>query len=155
MFGKNFCFFILGVFIQYVWFDGMELYDDDVVEKMFEGDFLIQFGQLKFFIKNNIVSSYLFEFGVVYEYNYFVKVLEELVFNVLIYNDYMVNVLIKIYQFMDWIEIINNGGLYGNVWNDFFNNNDYWNLVLFGVVKILGFVNWFGVGIQWVKKVLE
>ncbi|KGE85702.1 MAG: ATP-binding protein [Phaeodactylibacter xiamenensis] len=155
MFGKNPRFFIPGASIQYVRFDGTELYDDDVAEKTFEGDFLTQFGQLKSFINNNIVSSHLPELGVAYEYNYPAKALEELVFNALIHNDYTVNAPIKIYQFTNRIEITNNGGLYGNARNDFPNNNDYRNPVLSGAAKILGFVNRFGVGIQRAKKALE
>lgn len=154
MFGKNPRFFIPGASIQYVKFDGTELYDDDIAEKMFDGDFLTQLGQLKSFIKTNIVTSHLPELGVAYEYNYPAKALEELVFNALIHNDYTVNAPIKIYEFSDRIEIINNGGLYGNARNDFPNNNDYRNPVLSGAAKILGYVNRFGVGIQRAKKAL-
>ena len=154
MFGKNPRFFIPGASIQYVKFDGTELYDDDIAEKTFEGDFLTQLGQLKNFIKTNIVTSHLPELGVAYEYNYPAKALEELVFNALIHNDYTVNAPIKIYEFSDRIEITNNGGLYGNARNDFPNNNDYRNPVLSGAAKILGFVNRFGVGILRAKKKL-
>lgn len=96
MFGKNPRFFIPGASIQYVKFDGTELHDDDIAEKTFEGDFLTQLGQLKSFIKTNIVISHLPELGMAYEYNYPAKALEELVFNALIHNDYTVNAPIKI-----------------------------------------------------------
>ena len=155
MFGKNPRFFIPGASIQYVKFDGKELEDDDVAEKTFEGDFLTQLGQLKSFLKTNIISSHLPELGMAYEYNYPAKALEELVYNALIHNDYTVNAPIKIYEFIDRIEITNNGGLYGNARNDFPNNNDYRNPVLSGAAKILGFVNRFGVGIQRARKALE
>jgi len=155
MFGKNPRFFIPGASIQYVKFDGKELEDDDIAEKTFEGDFLTQLGQLKSFIKTNIISSHLPELGMAYEYNYPAKALEELVYNALIHNDYTVNAPIKIYEFSDRIEITNNGGLYGNARNDFPTNNDYRNPVLSGAAKILGFVNRFGVGIQRAKKALE
>lgn len=155
MFGNNPRFFISGASIQYVRFDGTQLYDDDVAEQTFEGDFLTQFRQLKNFIGTNIVSGHLPELGAAYEYNYPAKALEELVFNALIHNDYTVNAPIKIYEFADRIEITNNGGLYGNARNDFPNNNDYRNPVLSGAAKILGFVNRFGVGIQRAKKALQ
>jgi ATP-dependent DNA helicase RecG len=155
MFGKNPRFFIPGATIQYVKFDGTELYDDDIAEKTFEGDFLTQLGQLKLFIRTNIVTSHLPELGMSYEYNYPAKALEELIFNALIHNDYTVNAPIKIYEFSDRIEITNNGGLYGNARNDFPNNTDYRNPVISGAAKILGFVNRFGVGILRAKKALE
>lgn len=155
MFGKNPRFFIPGASIQYVKFDGKELHHDDISEKTFEGDFLTQFGQLKTFIKTNIVTSHLPELGMAYEYNYPAKALEELVFNALIHNDYTVNAPIKIYEFLDRIEITNNGGLYGNSRNDFPYNNDYRNPVLSGAAKILGFVNRFGVGIQRAMNALK
>lgn len=155
MFGKNPRFFIPGASIQYVKFDGEELHHDDIAEKTFEGDFLTQLGQLKAFIKTNIVTSHLPELGVAYEYNYPTKALEELIFNALIHNDYTINAPIKIYEFSDRIEIISNGGLYGNSRNDFPNNNDYRNPVLSGAAKILGFVNRFGVGIQRAKQALK
>ena len=95
-------------------FDGKELEDDDIAEKHLRGISLPQLGQLKSFIKTNIISSHLPELGMAYEYNYPAKALEELVYNALIHNDYTVNAPIKIYEFSDRIEITNNGGLYGN-----------------------------------------
>lgn len=155
LFGKNPRFFIPGALIQYVKFNGTELTDEDIAEKTFEGDFLTQLGQIKNFIKTNIVTGHLPELGVAYEYDYPVKALEELVYNALIHNDYTVNAPIKIYQFSDRIEITNNGSLYGNARKDFPNNNDYRNPIISGAAKILGFVNRFGVGIQRAKKALQ
>lgn len=154
MFGTNPRFFMPGAYIQYVKYDGLELYDDDIVEKTFQGDFLTQFAQLKSFILTNIVKSHLPELGQNYEYDYPAKALEELVFNAVIHNDYSVNAPIKFYEFKDRVEITNNGGLYGNSRNDFPNNNDYRNPVLATAAKLLGFVNRFGVGIQRAKRFL-
>lgn len=155
MFGNNPSFFIPGASIQYVKYDGTELYDDDVAEKTFSGDLLTQLGQLKEFIKINIVQSHLPELGGGYEYNYPATALEELVYNAVIHNDYTVHAPIKVYEFTDRIEITNNGGLYGNARNDFPNNNDYRNPVLSGAAKTLGFVNRFGVGVRRAMKALE
>lgn len=155
MFGNNPKFFIPGASVQYVKYKGTELYDDDIAEKVFEGDLLTQLGQLKDFIKLNIVRTHLPELGRGYESNYPAKALEELIFNAIIHNDYTVNAPIKVYEFSNRIEITNNGGLYGNARNDFPNNNDYRNPVLSSAAKVLGFVNRFGVGIQRAKKALE
>lgn len=155
MFGNNPKFFIPGASIQYVKYDGTELYDNDIAEKIFEGDFLTQLTQLKEFIKINIVVSHLPELGGSYKHNYPAKALEELIFNAVIHNDYTIHAPIKIYEFTDRIEITNNGGLYGNAQNDFPNNNDYRNPVLSGAAKILGFVNRFGVGIRRAMHALE
>ena len=155
LFGINPRFFIPGAYIQYVKYDGEELFDDDIAEKTFEGDFFTQLTQLKSFLQTNIIRSYLPELGQNYEFNYPRKALEELLFNAVIHNDYSVNAPIKFYEFADRIEITNNGGLYGNAKNDFPYNNDYRNPVLATAAKVLGFVNRFGVGIQRAKKELE
>jgi len=155
MFGNNPKFFIAGASIQYVKYNGTELYDDDIAEKTFDLDFLTQLGQLQDFIKINIVKSYLPDLGKSYEYNYPAKALEELLFNAVIHNDYTVNAPIKVYEFTNRIEITNNGGLYGNARNDFPNNNDYRNPILSGAAKVLGFVNRFGVGVMRAKKALQ
>lgn len=155
MFGSNPKFFIPGASVQYVKYDGTELYDDDIAEKTFEGDLLTQFVQLKNFIKTNIVKSHLPELGGSYLFNYPTKALEELIFNAVIHNDYTINAPIKIYEFVDRIEITNNGELYGNARNNFPDNNDYRNPVLSGAAKVLGYVNRFGVGIARAKHELE
>ncbi len=155
MFGVNPLFYIPGAYIQYVKFDGKELSDNDVVEKQFSGDYVTQFAQLKSFIETNVVEKHLPELGSAYEYNYPQKALEELIYNAVIHNDYSVNAPIKFYEFTDRIEIINNGGLYGNARNNFPNNNDYRNPILAGAAKVLGYVNRFGVGIQRAKRALH
>jgi len=155
MFGTNPRFFMPGAYIQYVKYNGTELYDDDIAEHAFQGDFLTQFSQLKSFIHTNIVKSNLPELGQSYEYSYPQNALEELIFNAVIHNDYSINAPIKFYEFTDRIEIINNGGLFGNAKNDFPLNNDYRNPVLASAAKVLGFVNRFGVGIQRAKRALE
>ena len=155
MFGTNPRFFLPGAYVQYVKYDGKELFDDDIAEKTFDGDFLTQLTQIKSFIQTNILKSYLPELGGDYVFNYPKKALEELIFNAVIHNDYTVNAPVKVYEFEDRIEISNNGGLYGNAKNDFPYNNDYRNPVLAGAAKVLGFVNRFGVGIMRAKKELE
>lgn len=148
MFGTNPRFFMPGAYVQYVKYDGTELFHDDILEKTFEGDFLTQFSQLQSFIRTNIVKSHLPALGDAYVYNYPRRALEELVFNAVIHNDYTVNAPIKFYEFTDRIEITNHGGLYGNARHNFPNNNDYRNPVLASAAKVLGFVNRFGVGIR-------
>ncbi len=154
MFGSNPKHLIPGASIQYVKYDGTELYDKDTAEKSFEGDLLTQLGLLKTFI-NTVVCIPLPELGGNYEIRYPAKALEELVFNAVVHNDYTVHAPIKFYEFSDRIEITNNGELYGNARNDFPNNNDYRNPVLSGAAKILGFVNRFGVGIRRAMRELE
>lgn len=140
--------FIPGAAVQYVKFDGHEVYNNDVAEKLFDQNMLKQLDYLRDFIKLNIVKSYLPELGSAYEYNYPAKALEELIFNAIIHNDYTVNAPIKIYEFQDRIEIINNGGLYGNATQNFPYNTDYRNPIIASAAKVLGFVNRFGVGVQ-------
>ena len=64
------------------------------------------------------------------------------------HRNYESNSPIKLYEFSDRIEIQNSGGLYGeaNIRN-FPRVNDYRNPVLAEVIKNLGYVNRFNVGI--------
>jgi ATP-dependent DNA helicase RecG len=129
-------------------FNGLDVFADDVVEKLFGQNMLKQLEYIRDFIKLNIVKSYLPELGSAYEYNYPAKALEELIYNAIIHNDYTVNAPIKIYEFQDRIEITNNGGLYGNATQNFPYNTDYRNPIIASAAKVLGFVNRFGVGVQ-------
>lgn len=65
------------------------------------------------------------------------------------HRNYESNAPIYIYEFTNRIEIVNPGGLYGDVnANNFPNASDYRNVVIAESMKRLGYVNRFNYGIR-------
>jgi len=82
--------------------------------------------------------------------------LRELAMNAIIHRNYESNAPIYVYEFTDRIEIINPGGLFGEVTpQNFPNASDYRNVVLAEALKILGYVNRFNYGVKRAKMELE
>jgi ATP-dependent DNA helicase RecG len=94
--------------------------------------------------------------GEEYQFNYPASALQELLHNAVIHRDYQSNAPIKFYEFIDRIEIINPGGLFGDARPENFpNKNDYRNPVLAEAAKNLGYINSFNVGVKRAKAALE
>ena len=73
--------------------------------------------------------------------------------NAVIHRDYGRSSPIRINRFVDRIEVISPGGLYGELSPaDFENDTAYRNPVLAEAAKVLGFVNRFGRGIALVRE---
>jgi ATP-dependent DNA helicase RecG len=69
--------------------------------------------------------------------------------NAIMHRNYESNSPIYIYEFSNRIEILNPGGLYGDVnANNFPNASDYRNVVIAESLKTLGFVNRFNYGVK-------
>jgi ATP-dependent DNA helicase RecG len=69
--------------------------------------------------------------------------------NAIMHRNYESNSPIYIYEFSNRIEILNPGGLYGDVnAQNFPNASDYRNVVIAEAMKILGFVNRFNYGVK-------
>ena len=82
-------------------------------------------------------------------YNYPLWAMREFVMNAIMHRDYESNAPIYIYEFEDRIELINSGGLFGDVRPENFPNaSDYRNPVLAEIMKNLGYVNRFNFGIR-------
>jgi ATP-dependent DNA helicase RecG len=87
--------------------------------------------------------------------NYPYWALRELIMNAIMHRNYESNSPIYIYEFSDRLEIINPGGLYGDVNKQNFPfASDYRNVVLAEAMKRLGYVNRFNYGIQRAKDEL-
>jgi len=158
MFGKNPRFFIPGNYIQYVRFNGTEMTDEVAFSKEFSGDLFTVLRALDDFIKYQIIKEKLEQISTLREknvLNYPHWAIRELLLNSIIHRDYQSSSPIKFYEFSDRIEIINPGGLYGNARPENFPfMNDYRNPELASIVKNLGYVNKFNIGIQTAKKLL-
>ncbi len=151
LFGTNTLFQLPGAYIQYIKFEGTDMISNVEFEKQFSGAYVTELKVLDDFIKNNIikerpVKGNSFQERQIRNYPYWS--LRELVMNAVMHRSYESNSPIYIYEFSDRIEIINPGGLYGDVTVDNFPNaSDYRNVVIAESMKRLGYVNRFNYGI--------
>ncbi len=159
LFGLNPEFYLPGAYIQYVKFDGEQMTDDVSFEKKFSGALATELSALDDFIKSNILKSKPKRVGSLQEQtiaNYPYWALRELVMNAIMHRSYESNSPIYVYEFSNRIEIINPGGLFGEVTvQNFPNASDYRNVVVAEALKILGFVNRFNYGVKRAKMELE
>ncbi len=158
IFGLDPTFFLPGAYIQYVKFDGVDLASQPK-EKVFKGALITQLRLLDEFIKYNILEEAPIRISVLQEKtisNYPFWAIRELVMNAVMHRSYESNAPILIRHFSDRIEIINSGGLYGEVRPDNFPDaSDYRNPVLAEAMKVMGFVNKFNYGIRQAQRLLQ
>lgn len=158
LFGLNPEFYLPGAYIQYIKFSGEEMMSDVEFEKKFSGALMTELRLLDDFIKGNIVKERpvkkdSFQEDTVRNYPYWA--LRELVMNAVMHRSYESNAPIYIYEFVNRIEIINSGGLFGEATpQNFPNASDYRNVVLAEAMKVLGFVNRFNYGVKRSKEEL-
>lgn len=159
LFGLNPEFYLPGAYIQYVKFDGEQMTDDVSYEKKFSGALATELSLLDSFIKSNILKSKPERVDSLQEHtidNYPYWALRELIMNAIMHRNYESNSPIYIYEFSNRIEIINPGGLFGEVTpQNFPNASDYRNVVMAEALKILGYVNRFNYGVKRAKMELE
>jgi ATP-dependent DNA helicase RecG len=152
LFGSNPLFHIPGAFIQYIKFDSTDITSNVEFEKVFSGALISELSVLDDFIKNNIIKERPkrlenFQEKVLKNYSYWA--LREFVMNSIMHRSYESNSPIYIYEFTDRIEIINPGGLFGDVNpQNFPNASDYRNVVIAEAMKRLGYVNRFNYGVK-------
>jgi ATP-dependent DNA helicase RecG len=152
VFGLNPLFYLPGAYVQYVRFTGDSMTSEVANEKQFSGSLIDVLKELEDFLKNNILIEKPVPINGLQEQmvrNYPLWALRELMMNAVMHRDYQSNAPIYLYEFADRIEIINSGGLYGDARPDNFPNvSDYRNPVIAEVMKTLGYVNRFNIGIR-------
>lgn len=152
MFGLNPLFFLPGAYIQYIKFKGDQVTDGVEFEKQFSGALISELKNIDDFIKNNIIKEKAIRtdsFQEVLIKNYSYWALRKLTMNAIMHRNYDSNAPIYIYEFASRIEIINSGGLYGDVTpNNFPYASDYRNVAIAEAMKLLGYVNRFNYGVQ-------
>lgn len=152
LFGTNPLYYLPGAYIQFIKFDGEDLTSNVLYEKQLAGAYVTELRTLDDFIKNNIikqrpVKSDSFQERTIRNYPYWS--LRELIMNAVMHRNYESNSPIYIYEFINRIEVVNPGGLYGDVnINNFPNASDYRNVVIAESMKRLGYVNRFNYGIR-------
>jgi ATP-dependent DNA helicase RecG len=159
LFGINPEFFVPGAYVQYIKFPGTEMTSEIEYEKKFSGALITELRTIDDFIKSNVLKERPSQTGSFQETlvrNYPHWALRELVMNAIMHRNYESNAPIYIYEFSDRIEVINPGGLYGDVNRENFPNaSDYRNVVIAEALKVLGYVNRFNYGIKRAKEELE
>ena len=116
LFGKNPKYFLLGDYVQFVRFAGKDKGGDILNERQFAGPLYKMLPTLESFVRDGIITQRpvpetLFRERTVW--NYPEGAIRELLMNACMHRDYQANMPIRLYQFDDYIEVMNPGGLYG------------------------------------------
>lgn len=159
LFGKNPKFFLMSDYVQFVRFAGKDKGGEILNERQFEGPLYKMLPSLESFVKDAIITQRpvpesLFRERTVW--NYPEGAIRELVMNACMHRDYQSNMPIRLYQFDDYIEIMNAGGLYGEARPENFPSvNDYRNPLVAEAMRIGKYVNKFNRGVTRVQEMLK
>lgn len=158
LFGKNPRFFLPGDYIQYLLLPADELTDLPRDQEEISGDLITVLRDLDTRIK--VLNPRALEATSVLQEivttDYPDGAIRELLMNAIIHRNYESNTPVRFYWFRDRIEIHSPGGLYGEVTSEnYTRQSSYRNPVLAEAMKVLGYVNRFGYGIQKAQKLLQ
>ena len=156
LFGKNPKYYLMGDYIQFVRYNGVDNASDIVNQYEFNGNLCTMLPKLDTFIETSLIQNRPLPTSALKEksaYNYPQWAIRELLMNAVMHREYQSNTPTKLYQYNDRIEIVNAGGLYGNATPENFPSvNDYRNPIVAEVLKVLGYVNKFNRGVARVKS---
>ncbi len=159
MFGNNPRFFMLGNYIQFVRFKGIDNGGEILNERRFEGCLFKVLPELENFIRDGIITKRPVPVSILREknvFNYPYKALRELLMNAVMHRDYQSNMPTRLYQYDEHIEVMNPGGLYGQARPENFPYvNDYRNSVVAEMMRTLNYVNMFNHGVRDVQEQLK
>ena len=159
LFGKNPRYFMPGAYVQYVRFAGNEKGGTVLNEKRFQGPLFSMIPALESFAMDAIVTQRPVAISLFREktvINYPNNALRELLMNACMHRDYQSNMPIRLYQFDDYIEVMNAGGLYGEARPENFPMvNDYRNPIVAEAMKEMKYVNMFNQGVSRVQEMLR
>jgi len=151
MFGKNPRYFLPGAYVQYLKLPGNSLTDAPDDEAEVSGDLLSVLRELDTRIRVNIQTT-LVPVSALQERSvstYPKDAVRELLLNAILHRDYLSNTPVRFYWYSDRLEIVNPGGLFGEVTLDrLTRRTSYRNPVIADVLKTSGYVNRYGRGIQ-------
>jgi ATP-dependent DNA helicase RecG len=158
LFGKNPLYFEQHAYLQYVRYDGIDQGADVAIQRQLSGDLLTVLRELDAFVRalpttRPVEASALRE-KLIYEYP--PATLRELLMNAVMHRAYDQPSFIRILHFNDRIEISSPGPLYGLANpSNFPRQTSYRNPVIAEAMKVLGFVNRFGRGIERAQAALK
>ncbi len=157
--GRDPAYFFPGAYIQFLRLDGTEITDPIQAQEDISGTLKEQCLQIDILLKLNIKTALeIPESGAdIPKPDYPMEALQQLVRNAVMHRSYEgTNAPIRITWYADRIEILNPGGLYGSVTEaNLASTTDYRNPQIAEAMKILGFVQRFGMGIQLSRKTME
>jgi ATP-dependent DNA helicase RecG len=151
LFGKNVEYFLQFAFVLYVQYIGTEMGSDIVKNREFHGDLLSVLRDLDRFAKEVPIERPVFETALKEKtvWDYPPVALRELLMNAVLHRAYDQPSYIRILQFADRIEIQSPGPLYGLATpKNFPQQTSYRNPVIAEAMRVLGFVNRFGRGVE-------
>lgn len=152
--------FVPGHYVQFLRIDGSELGDPIKDQKEISGSLIDILRKLDETLQINIstASDITSQSREIQQPDYPIEALRQLARNAVMHRSYENTYApVKLYWFSDRIEIINPGGLFGQVNRENFGQGvtDYRNPHLAGVMKDLGYVQRFGYGIPTAKRALQ
>lgn len=153
-------YFLGNAYIQFLRIDGTELTDSIIDQAEIHGaiSYLIKAIDDKLVAHNFISADIVSQNTEVRRSDYSIPALQQLVRNAILHRSYEgTNAPVRVYWYNDRIEITNPGGPYGTLNQQNFGQPgfaDYRNPHLAEVMKNLGFVQRFGIGIALAKKQL-
>lgn len=159
--GKEPGMYIPCAYIQFLRIDGAELTDPIRSQKEIRGPLSQLLGRLDDILEaNNNVSAVITTAPLeIKTSDYPLPALHQLCRNAILHRTYEgTTAPVRIYWFSDRIEIFNPGGPFGQVTKENFGQpgiTDYRNSYLAEAMKVLGYAQRFGVGIQIARKELE
>ena len=158
--GKSPTDWIPGDYVQFLRIDGTELTDPVQSSRELSGPLTAILSELDELLKINIQAAVDFTSGPteVRHPDYPLVALQQIVRNAILHRSYeSTNAPVRLYWFRDRVEIQNPGGPFGQVTRANFGTPgayDYRNPNLAGVMKDLGYVQRFGMGIAIARQVM-
>jgi len=159
--GKDPHNYIPGAYIQFLRIDGTELTDPIRSQKEINGPLNYLLGRLDDIMEahNNVSSSITAGPLEIKHSDYPIPALQQLCRNAVLHRTYEgTTAPVRVYWFSDRIEIHSPGGPFGQVTKENFGHpgiTDYRNPHLAEAMKVLGYVQRFGVGIQIARQELD
>ena len=159
--GKDPGQFMPGAYIQFIRFDGTELTDQIKDQKEINGPppDLLRIADETLQVNIATALDITTQLADSRHQDYPIRALQQLVRNAILHRTYEgTNAPVRIYWYADRIEIYNPGGPYGAVTRENFGTpgiTDYRNPHLAEVMKNLGYVQRFGIGISLARQELE
>jgi ATP-dependent DNA helicase RecG len=159
LFGKDPLFFVPGGYVQYVRYEGLTQASDVIRDRRYVGDLLTILRGLDQLAEDvaearPVAASGLTERMI---FDYPPRALHELLVNAVIHRNYEGSTApITINHYLDRIEIMSPGGLFGDLTPEQFpRGTSYRNPVLAEAARTLGFVNRYGRGIAITQEELR
>jgi ATP-dependent DNA helicase RecG len=150
-----------GAYIQFLRIDGLALTDPLLDQKQIDGPLLDVVQRLDDVLRTNITIETALDEGPVEvrRPDYPLDALQQLTRNALMHRTYDgTHAPVRVYWFRDRVEILSPGGPYGQVSIEAFGRpgvTDYRNPHLAEAMRVLGFVQRFGVGIALAREALR